>query len=173
MLCHSCPQQTSTWWRSPLSPYRTQLCSPSWPTCAQWRPCCLHCWSPKSTRQTQTHLPGNTMIISIKWPLFYNQVWVGIAVTNHFLIESPSSNSRSGHVHPEVYWIFMGRSHRWKLWGKHFRDVAKFSWTTPHDALLILLPSGNCGQILISFPVVDVWFTSEQEHGGTWKFSSI
>ena len=41
----------------------------------------------------------------------------------------------------------MARSHRWELWGNHFRDVGKFSWTTPHAALMILLPFSNWGQI--------------------------
>ena len=35
----------------------------------------------------------------------------------------------------------MVRSHRWELWGKHFRNVGKF--------LIILLPFGNWGQILL------------------------
>ena len=47
--------------------------------------------------------------------------------------------------------------YRWVLWGKHFRNVGKFSLTTPHDAQMILLPFGNWGQIR-SCPVGDVLF---------------
>ena len=46
----------------------------------------------------------------------------------------------------------MARSHRWKLWGKYFRDVGKR--TPPHDALMILLPS----DVVKSRPVGDVLF---------------
>ena len=49
----------------------------------------------------------------------------------------------------------MVRSYRWELWGKHFRDVGKFSLTTPHDVLMILLPFGNSGQILL--PELPSW----------------
>ena len=44
----------------------------------------------------------------------------------------------------------MVRSHRWELYAKHFREVRKFSQTTPHDTLMILLPFGNWGQILLT-----------------------
>ena len=43
-----------------------------------------------------------------------------------------------------------------ELWGKHFCDIGKFSWTTPHDPLMILLLFSNWGQICC--PVGDVLF---------------
>ena len=55
-----------------------------------------------------------------------------------------------------------------ELWGKHFHDVGKFSWTTPHTALMIVLPFGNWSQILIT--ELPSWWrivTSDaHEHGG-------
>ena len=43
-----------------------------------------------------------------------------------------------------------GRTYGAFLQRKHFCNVGKFLWTTPHDALMILLLFGNWGQILLT-----------------------
>ena len=64
----------------------------------------------------------------------------------------------------EVY-SFIVCSHRWKLWGKHFRNAGKFSWTTPHDthdstSIRQLVPPSKHSE----FPgVSEVWTLSSEE----------
>ena len=62
-------------------------------------------------------------------------------------IEDPSLNMWEkicvGISFHDVTVSVMACSDRWELWGKPFCDVRKFSSTTPHDALMILLPFSN------------------------------